>query len=137
MAVEIEEQDSKPVISFIVAQGNVTPNREVTLRAETTGKVKEILSEEGQDVKESDIILRLDMEDRQIRLERARARLTEMKRKFEAAKNLSVKGYAAQSRTDEALAQLKEAQTEEQQIMLEIGDTEIRAPLTASLTNEM
>ena len=45
MAVEIEEQDSKPVISFIVAQGNVTPNREVTLRAETTGKVNEILRE--------------------------------------------------------------------------------------------
>lgn len=133
MAVEIEEQDSKPVISFIVAQGNVTPNREVTLRAETTGKVKEILSEEGQDVKESDIILRLDMEDRQIRLERARARLTEMKRKFDAAKSLAQKGYAAQSRTDEALAQLKEAQTEEQQIMLEIGDTEIRAPFDGIL----
>lgn len=133
MAVEIEEQDSKPVISFIVAQGNVTPNREVTLRAETTGKVKEILSEEGQEVKEGDIILRLDMEDRQIRLERARARLAEMNRKYDAAKNLSKKGFAAQSRTDEALAQLKEAQTEEQQIMLEIGDTEIRAPFDGIL----
>lgn len=133
MSVEVQEQESKPVISFIVAQGDVTPNREVTIRAETTGKVKEILSEEGQEVKEGDLILRLDMEDRQIRLERARARLTEMKRKYDASKNLAQKGYAAQSRTDEALAQLKEAQTEEQQIELEIADTEIRAPFDGIL----
>ncbi len=128
MTVEVEEQDSKPVVSFIVAQGNVTPNREVTLRAETEAKVKDILIEEGQEVKENDVIIRLDMEDREIRLERARARVAETKRKHEAAKNLSQKGYAAQSRIDEALAALKDAQTEERQIMLEIGDTEIRAP---------
>ncbi|MCB1682140.1 MAG: efflux RND transporter periplasmic adaptor subunit [Alphaproteobacteria bacterium] len=128
MTVEIEEQDSKPVVSFIIAQGNVTPDREVTLRAETEGTVKEILIQEGQPVKEGDVILRLDMEDRQIRLERARARVAEMKRKYDAAKNLGEKGYAAQTRIDEALAQFKDAQAEEQQIMLEIGDTEIRAP---------
>lgn len=135
--VEVRTQTSESVTSVITAQGDITPNREVTLRAETSGAVKEILIQEGQSVKEGDIILRLDMSDREIRLERARARVAEAKRKHDAAKNLGQKGYAAQSRVDEALALLKDAQAEERQILLEIEDTEIRAPFDGILDKRM
>lgn len=137
VSVEVRTQNSESVTSVITAQGDITPNREVTLRAETNGTIKDILIQEGQSVKEGDIILRLDMSDREIRLERARARVAEAKRKHDAAKNLGQKGYAAQSRVDEALALLKDAQAEERQILLEIEDTEIRAPFEGILDKRM
>lgn len=137
VSVEVRTEKSELITSVITAQGDITPNREVTLRAETHGKVKDILIEEGQSVKEGDVILRLDMSDREIRLERARARVAEAQRKYEAAKNLGQKGYAAQSRVDEALALLKDAQAEEKQILLEIEDTEIRAPFDGILDKRM
>lgn len=137
MSVEVRTQSAGPVTSVITAQGDVSPNREVTLRAETNGTVKDILIEEGERVKEGDVILRLDMDDRAIRLERARARMAEARRKYEAANALGKKGYAAQSRVDEALALLKDAEAEEKQILLEIEHTDIRAPFEGLLDKRM
>lgn len=133
MSVETHTQASEAVTSVISVQGSVLPNREVVLRAETHGTVKEILIQEGASVREGDVILRLDMDDRGIRLERAQARVTEAKRKYDAAAALGKKGFAAQSRVDEALALLKDAEAEERQIRLEIEDTEIRAPFDGIL----
>jgi membrane fusion protein, multidrug efflux system len=126
MVVEVQEQVAEPVVSYIIAQGHVKPNRAVTLRAETSGQVKEIILKEGGLVKTGDIILTLKVNDRNARLAKAQSKTNEEKRKYKAAKNLDAQGYAAKARVNEAYTALKSAQSDEKQVRLE--KTSITAP---------
>lgn len=128
LVVEVRAQTAEAVIGHITAQGNVTPDREVTLRAEAAAQVKEILIKEGNPVKSGEVLAKLDIDDRQAQLDRARAKTAEAQRKYTSYKNLGEKGYTAQTRVDEALATLRAAQAEEKQLALAIGDTAIKAP---------
>lgn len=126
--VEVEVQKAELTVSNIIAQGNVEPNREVTLRAETLGKINEIILGEGSIVKENDVILTLEVNNRKARLAKAQSKTRKEMRKYEAIKNLDVKGYTSKTEFDAAYASLKSAQSEEKQIRLEIEKTSITAP---------
>ncbi|MCC6599021.1 MAG: efflux RND transporter periplasmic adaptor subunit [Alphaproteobacteria bacterium] len=136
MVVEVRAQTAQPVTGYITAQGHVMPDREVIIRAEAEAQVKKILIKEGNSVKTGDILAKLDMNDRQIRLEKARAKTAEEQRKYNSAKNLAAKGYTAKTRTDETLAALKAAQAEEKQIALEIENTNIKAPFDGIIDHQ-
>ncbi|MCP4356353.1 MAG: biotin/lipoyl-binding protein [Proteobacteria bacterium] len=100
--VEVRVQKAKPTVSNITAQGHVEPNREVTLRAETSGQISKIILDEGSTVKEGDVILTLKDNDRSARLAKAKSKTKEETRKYKAAKKLDAKGYTAKTKVDEA-----------------------------------
>ncbi len=126
--VEVQERKAEAIVSKIIAQGHVEPNREVTLRAETSGQINKIILGEGSVVKKNDVILNLKVNDRKERLAKANSKKKEELHKYEAAKNLDAKGYTAKTKVDETYAALKSAQAEEKQISLEIEKTSIVAP---------
>lgn len=128
ITVEVREQDAVSTVSYVVAQGNIMPDREVVIRAETAGQIKDIVITEGHAVKEKDVLASIDLDDRSIRLERAKAQVSVEGRKYNSLKNLGTKGYTAQTRIDEALATYKQAQADEKQIKLDIAHTKIKAP---------
>jgi multidrug efflux system membrane fusion protein len=128
MVVETREQMAVSVISHVIAQGHVVPDRAVILRAKAAAQVQDILIKEGHEVKAGDILALLDIEDRQLRLDKAQAKTAEEQRKYDSAKNLGKKGYTAATKIDETLAALKTAQADEKQIALEIENTQIKAP---------
>ena len=75
------------------ASGYVTARRQATVSAKITGKVTEVLIEEGQRVSEGDVLARLDDTEARAQLALARAQLT-----------------AARSQLDEVRAQLVQAE---------------------------
>src|SRR5262249_45489952 len=62
--------------SVLDASGYVTARRQATVSAKITGKVAEVLIEEGQRVNEGDVLARLDDTDVKAQLVLARAQLT-------------------------------------------------------------
>jgi len=62
--------------SVLDASGYVTARRQATVSAKITGKVAEVMIEEGQRVKEGDVLARLDDTDVKAQLLLARAQLT-------------------------------------------------------------
>jgi RND family efflux transporter MFP subunit len=66
---------STPRGSVLDATGYVTARRQATVSAKVTGKVAEVLIEEGQRVEEGQILARLDQTDWQAQLDLAQAQL--------------------------------------------------------------
>ncbi len=126
--VEVTEMQAREVTSYIVSNGSAAPNREVVLRAETTGQIYQILANEGEYVEEGIVIMQLKMDDRLIRKEQASITLQERQRLYEAMVNLNEKDFASTTEVDSALTQLKLAEVDLERINLEIEKTFIRAP---------
>jgi multidrug efflux system membrane fusion protein len=133
MTVEIRLHKARAVTRHIVAQGQVEPNREVTVRAETAGRVAEIVADEGQPVSAKDVLVRLEMDDRQAQLKKAQALLQERRKAYERVKQLGDKGYQAQRMIDEGFSALRAAEAELAEIQLQIANTKIRAPFAGIL----
>jgi multidrug efflux system membrane fusion protein len=128
MTVSVRTQDARSVEQYIVAQGQAEPNGTVTIRAETTGKVAEILADEGATVAAGDVIVRLEPNDRQSRLDRAKAHVREQQGAFEAAETLGKKGYQTQRQSDQIFSSLQTAKAELEEARVELERIEITAP---------
>ena len=88
MTVEVRLHKARAVTRHIVAQGQVEPNREVTVRAETAGRIAEIVADEGRPVSAKDVLVRIEMDDRQAQLKKAQALLRERRKAYERVKQL-------------------------------------------------
>lgn len=133
MNVEVRAHNAESVERHIVAQGQVEPNRAVTIRAETSGRIAAVVAEEGQAVKANDVIVRTEIDDRKARLKKVEALAREQQRAYDAAKRLGEKGYQTQRRIDETYSAFQTAQAELEEIRLEIAKTTIRAPFDGIL----
>lgn len=133
MTVAVRTQSAKPVQQHIVAQGQAEPNRSVTVRAETAGQIGEILVKEGASVAAGDIIARLKINDRQARLDRAKARVAQQQSAYDASQALGKKGYQTQRQSDETYAALQTVKAELEEARIEMEHTAIRAPFDGTL----
>jgi multidrug efflux system membrane fusion protein len=133
MSVETHTQRAESVLRHIVAQGQVEPNRSVTVRAETAGKISEVVARKGRPVQVNDVLVRLEMNDRQAKLKQQEALLQERRRAHESTKRLGEKGYQAQRLIDESYSALQAAEADLESIRLEIGNTVVRAPFDGVL----
>lgn len=133
LIVEAELMQAESITSYVIAQGNLEPNRVVTLKAETAGQVEEITSAEGAALTSGQEILHMRLDDRELRRDRAQFKIEEQQRNLDAVNNLRERGLASQAELDTAQVELKQAQVEMAQIELEIDKTVIRAPFDGIL----
>jgi HlyD family secretion protein len=103
------------------ASGYVTARRKATVSAKTTGKVKEVLIEEGLKVKEGQVLARLDdsniktgldvaqaqLESTRLTLEETRAQLKQADREYERLIELNKLSLTSQSDLDKAESDAK------------------------------
>lgn len=111
-----------------IVTGRTEARRRVELRAETQGRVAELLVRRGDRVEKGAVIARLATDDRKARLAEADALLRQRQIEHAAAADLARKGYRAETGLAAAQAQLDGARAAVEQIRLDIARTEIRAP---------
>jgi membrane fusion protein, multidrug efflux system len=126
--VEAQTIESELVTSYVISQGSLLPNREVTLKSETAGQINELMTIEGASITSGESLLRLKLDDRAIRKEQSSVKLIEKQRNYEAVENVVDKGFASKTELDTALVELKMAEVELAKINLEIEKTTIKAP---------
>lgn len=114
----------------IILYGTTENIRKVTLKAETAGKIARLDSTEGEFVKEGDVIATLEMDDRQARLKKAQATVTQRRLEHKVAKGLLATGHQSETKLAEAYAQLQAADAELLAIQLDIEHTKVRSPFT-------
>ncbi len=128
--VRAQLSKAQSIIEEIELHGRTEAARIANLRAETEGRVIAILAERGQLVKKGDVLVRLDMQDRDKKLAQVKALLKQRELEFQGARKLSDQGYNAQTRLAEAQANLESAKVQVAQIELDISYTEIKAPFS-------
>lgn len=124
------------VSKHVFAHGEVSPSREIDIKAETKGRVRQIYHSEGSRVEKGQLILSLDMANRDLELIKAKAKVEEYQRKLKGQKDLSHRGFAAKSKIDEAKAALKTSEAELELIKRDIAYTKIRAPFAGILEKQ-
>lgn len=110
------------------AVGSIEPVRGILIESEATGLVAAIAFENGQEVKQGELLVQLDVnvEKAQLRAAVATAKLAELE--YARAKSLRASGSVPESRLDQADADLERARAEIENINAIIDRKTIEAP---------
>ena len=131
--VAVRVQTARPVDRLVVVQGQSEPHRTVTIRAETDGRIREIVAKRGRFVKKGQIIARLKMDGRASRLKEAEAEVARSESVYNAWVRLAKKGHQASNKVAEAMAKMETARANLERIRIDIRNTLIRAPIDGIL----
>lgn len=127
-AVQVVDLTAQPHVRRLTLFGRTEADRTVEVKSETAGRVAAKVARKGQTVKAGDVLVRLDMEDREARLREAEALVEQWEAMAEASKSLARSGYAARLKSAEDRAALEAARAQLEEIRLDIARTTIRAP---------
>ena len=112
----------------VSASGNTQAKRSVQVKAETSGRVVKLPVEKGAVVERGDILCELAIEDREIRLEKAKASLRHAKLEHAGIVQLSKEGLQAEVHIASALVNLTNARANLKTQQLDLAYLTIRAP---------
>ena len=137
MSVRVETPKTEDVTREVVIQGQIEPWKTVFVAAETAGVVSKIRVKKGQRVKAGELLLELNMDERDARLREALAQLKLRKTEHEGVIKLHKSGL--QSKTDlvAAAARLEAARAVLQQVELDIQHTRLRAPFAGVINDKL
>ena len=128
MTVRVADLIALPRMETVSITGRTEASRIVELRAETEGRIVELLARRGDAVTKGDVIARLRLDDRGAKLAEAKALLKQREIEFAAAQKLHEKGF--RSTTDQAASQayLDAARAVVEQMEIDIARITLRAP---------
>ena len=102
---------------------------EADVIAKVGGEVREILVEEGDEVKAGDVLARLDGDRLRLELSESRARLEQMRSDFERNRDLREKGLLSEGEFEKLRYDLEALEASFNLASLELDYTRIRAPI--------
>ena len=126
-------ETSKPLRGDILAVYSGTAPieafAEADVIAKVEGEIREVLVEEGDDVKKGQILARLDGDRLRLELNESRARLNKMQRDFERNKELREKGLLSEGDFEKIRFDVEALEAAFNLASLELDYTQIRAPI--------
>jgi HlyD family secretion protein len=160
--IAVQEKSTGGQKTLLNASGYVTARRQATVSSKVTGKVVEVLVEEGMKVQTGQVLARIDSANAQASLRLAeaqldaarqalketRANLDQARRELERSKQLAANNVASpsdldradasakslQARLDHQQAQVVVAEREVAQWQQQLDDTVVRAPFPGVVT---
>jgi multidrug efflux system membrane fusion protein len=133
MSVQFQAQVAQPVTRNLSVYGRTAPVRQVELKAETSGRVSELGVRRGTLARSGDLLLKLDLRDRQARLEQARAAVNQQQSAYQGQLELKPRGYVSETQLAETLAKLESARAELTRAELDLEYMNVRAPFDGML----
>jgi multidrug efflux system membrane fusion protein len=133
VTVAVRQSTAEAVEQVFVAEGQALPDRDTTIRAETSGQISETLVKMGDALEAGQVIARFDIAAREADLTRAEQERDRAQREFDNATALVERGISTVDRVAEARASLAAALASVSAAEEAIGDTEIRAPFAGRL----
>jgi membrane fusion protein, multidrug efflux system len=133
--VRVERRVAEPIFKVIELHGRTEADRRAKLTAQVSGRVEAIHVARGQSVAKDQLLVTIEKEDRELRLQKSLASLKQRELEFQGSERLRQQGLNAQTKLAESEANLELAKAEVEEAKLAIKNTEIRAPF-AGLFNE-
>ncbi|HZF17707.1 MAG TPA: efflux RND transporter periplasmic adaptor subunit [Steroidobacteraceae bacterium] len=130
-AIPVEVRDPKLGEMLAVYAGTATleADGEAVVVAKVGGEVKRILVEEGQSVREGQVLAVLDGDQLRLQLEQSAANLQKLERDYQRNSDLHAKGLVAESAVDNVKSDLDALRASHDIAKLQLSYTEIRAPI--------
>lgn len=137
MTVQVREMRAREIPREVVLSGMTQPSRSVDLRAETAGRIIRVADQRGKAVRKGDVIAEIEMNDREERLEQARAALEQARFEFEAVQRLREEGLRSDAQVAQARAVLRGAEQAVRAMEVDIRNTRLTAPFNGILQERM
>jgi membrane fusion protein, multidrug efflux system len=128
--VEVAKVVKMALPQSITAVGSLRSDETVILRPEVSGRIAEILFQEGQAVTKGAPLVRFDSTVQRAELEQARATLALNKSKFDRAVDLQKTGFISSQARDEADNNFKVARANADVAEAKMAKLELRAPFS-------
>jgi len=126
--VQVVHYQAQPMQREVKVQGQSQAKREVVVKAQTPGQVKEVVADKGSVVKNGDTVLRLEDEARPRQLAEASALVAQRQLEYEAAKKLKSRGLQAERQLAEAKTLLRSARSQLKNAELDMERQDFPAP---------
>ncbi|MDR2548378.1 MAG: efflux RND transporter periplasmic adaptor subunit [Rickettsiales bacterium] len=123
---ECEPQNRAIYLNF---SGTVNPLQRASLISEVSGKVTAIYLPDGEKVKKSDIVLKIEDFGRTEQVEKAKALLKQREIEYDSSVKLSKKGYRAQMQVEAAFTALQNAKADLKRLELDLENTAVKSPI--------
>lgn len=127
--VEANKPTTGLAASFYVTTATIEPSSDAKINSRATGIVKQLLHEEGDDLKSGDVLMILDDQDQQLRLKQAQQNLASASREFKRLSKMKKAGVLSPTEWEAADTNLQTADTEKQLAELALSYTRIAAPI--------
>ena len=131
--VEITNSQAEIVTREAITSARTAAVRSVRIRAQTSGRVKEITAKRGSLLEKNAVIARLALDERSAQLRQAKAVLKQRELQYEAAKKLRQNDYMTEVELAQSKANLEIARAEVERIQKDVEHTVIRAPFAGLL----
>lgn len=125
-----------PLADSITLPAEITPQQELWVKAEVSGRIVETLADEGATLTKGEPIVKLDDRDYRSRLKRIDAAYSLARTEYKRSLALARTNATAQAALDDIEARLKELEAQKNEAALALERTEIRAPISC-LLNEL
>ncbi len=131
--VQVVRYQAKPMQREVMVQGQSQAKREVVVKAQTAGQVKEVVADKGAAVKTGNAVMRLEDDARPRQLAEARALVEQRQLEYEAAKKLKSQGLQAERQLAEAMTLLRSAKSLLKSAELNVAWQSIAAPFDGAV----
>jgi membrane fusion protein, multidrug efflux system len=131
--VRVASVTAEPYTLELIVTGRTAANRSVELRVETSGRVAEVLVDEGDVVSEGEVIAKLAMDDRTEKLAEAEALVDQRNIQYEASQELLASGWREKTSNAEDKAAYEASLADLAAIKTDIARTQIVAPFDGVL----
>lgn len=133
LPAEVIHVQNKPLTHMIEAVGKLQANESIILRPEQSGKIEQILFQEGGQVSAADKLLVLESSLYQAELEQAKARVSLSRIAHQRAASLVKKRVGSQQDLDSSLAQLRVDQAQQALAQTRLDKMTINAPFSGMI----
>jgi membrane fusion protein (multidrug efflux system) len=133
LGVSVEVVRAAEVGGTVSAVGTVLSNEEVQVRSQVSGQIERIGFAEGARVPKGGILVKINDDELQAQLLRARSRLAIAEQQAERQNQLFGKQFISQEEYNNAVNELNVVRADEQLVVAQIAKTEIRAPFDGTI----
>lgn len=143
-AVEEAEERPTPVLLATVERGTIQgqiraastieAELQVTVHAESTGRVTSLSLEEGDTIEAGQVLARIRRDAQSLGVERAQTNLVDAERELARVESLFKQGIASQSELDSARTRVETASLDKRDRRRDLSNTVIAAPFAGVLT---
>ena len=126
--VEAAWSDVQDYAPQLVLRARTEANRSVDVKAQIAGRIVAVPADEGAVVKAGDILCEIDQEDRQLRVQHAKAALNQANIEFKGALKLKQSGYQSELAIAQAQTKLDSARVAFERSGLDLENLSIKAP---------
>jgi membrane fusion protein (multidrug efflux system) len=135
--VEIAELERGPIESVLRFSSNLEAEREVQVFSQAKRLVRDLLVEEGDRVRRDQVLVRLQDEEQRSQLAKVKSQLAKAEREFQRQERLYEQELISQQIFTDARFEFEQLQIAVGDAERELGYTEVRAPITGTLTQRL